>query len=48
MRFIDANVILRYVLDDHAELSPKAKRLIGECCTAFIIYIEICSFNHLH
>ena len=30
MRFIDANVILRYVLDDHVELSPKAKRLIGE------------------
>jgi predicted nucleic acid-binding protein len=30
MRFIDANVILRYVLDDHAELSPKAKKLIDE------------------
>ena len=30
MPFIDANVILRYVLDDHAELSPKAKKLIDE------------------
>jgi len=30
MHYIDANVILRYVLDDHAELSPKAKKLIGE------------------
>ena len=30
MLYIDANVILRYVLDDHAELSPKAKRLIDE------------------
>jgi predicted nucleic-acid-binding protein len=27
---IDANIILRYILEDHAELSPKAKRLIGE------------------
>ena len=30
MLLIDANIILRYVLDDHAELSPKAKRLIGD------------------
>jgi len=30
MHYIDANVVLRYVLDDHVELSPKAKRLIGE------------------
>ena len=30
MLYIDANIILRYVLDDHAELSPKAKRVIGE------------------
>ena len=30
MPFIDANVILRYVLNDHAELSPKAKKLIDE------------------
>jgi len=30
MLCIDANIILRYVLEDHAELSPKAKKLIGE------------------
>ena len=30
MRYIDANIILRYVLDDHPELSPKARRLIDE------------------
>ena len=30
MRFIDANVILRYILNDHAELSAKARKLIDE------------------
>ena len=30
MLYIDANIILRYVLDDHAELSPRAKKFIGE------------------
>ena len=30
MPCLDANIILRYVLDDHAELSPKAKIIIGE------------------
>jgi len=30
MHYIDANIILHYVLDDHAELSPLAKRLIDE------------------
>jgi len=30
MQYIDANIILRYLLDDHAELSPRAKRLIDE------------------
>ena len=33
MLCIDANIILRYVLEDHAELSPKAKKLIGENIT---------------
>ena len=28
MRKIDANLVLRYVLDDHEELSPKAKGII--------------------
>ena len=30
MPYIDANIILRYILNDHSELSPKAKKLIGE------------------
>jgi len=30
MIYIDANIILRYVLNDHSELSTKAKKLIGE------------------
>ena len=30
MHYIDANVILRYLLDDHAELSPQAKKLIND------------------
>jgi predicted nucleic-acid-binding protein len=30
MPYIDANIILRYILNDHAELSLKAKQLIGE------------------
>jgi predicted nucleic-acid-binding protein len=29
MQYIDANIILRYILEDHPELSPKAKELIG-------------------
>lgn len=28
MSVVDANVILRYILDDHAELSPKAAEII--------------------
>jgi len=30
MLYIDANIILRYILNDHAELSLKAKNLINE------------------
>jgi len=30
MLYIDANIILRYILNDHAELSSKAKDLINE------------------
>jgi len=30
MLYVDANIILRYILDDHAELSLKAKNLISE------------------
>jgi predicted nucleic-acid-binding protein len=30
MKKIDANVILRYILNDHAELSPKAREIIDK------------------
>ena len=30
MLYIDANIILRYILDDHVELSPTAREIIGE------------------
>jgi predicted nucleic acid-binding protein len=30
MPCIDANIILRYLLEDHAELSPRAKTLIDD------------------
>ena len=30
MSIIDANVILRYILDDHAELSPKAAEILEQ------------------
>jgi predicted nucleic-acid-binding protein len=30
MQKIDANIVLRYILNDHAELSPKAKEIIEQ------------------
>jgi predicted nucleic-acid-binding protein len=30
MQKVDANIILRYILNDHAELSPKAKEIIEQ------------------
>jgi predicted nucleic-acid-binding protein len=30
MQKIDANILLRYVMDDHAELSPKAREIIDQ------------------
>ena len=30
MLYVDANIILRYILNDHVELSPKAKEIIGK------------------
>lgn len=30
MSVVDANVVLRYLLDDHAELSPKAAEIIEQ------------------
>jgi hypothetical protein len=28
MSIVDANIVLRYLLDDHAELSPKAADIL--------------------
>ncbi|MCL2319006.1 MAG: PIN domain-containing protein [Treponema sp.] len=30
MLYVDANIILRYILNDHVELSPRAKKIIEE------------------
>ena len=30
MRLVDANIVLRYLLDDHAELSPKAAEILEQ------------------
>jgi predicted nucleic-acid-binding protein len=30
MSVVDANIILRYLLDDHAELSPKAAEILEQ------------------
>jgi predicted nucleic-acid-binding protein len=30
MSIVDANIVLRYVLDDHAELSPKAAEVLEQ------------------
>ena len=30
MCVVDANIVLRYVLDDHAELSPKAAKILEQ------------------
>lgn len=30
MSIVDANIILRYILDDHAELSPKAAEILEQ------------------
>ena len=30
MKIIDANIMLRYIMNDHAELSPKSKELIEQ------------------
>lgn len=42
MRLIDANVILRYLLNDHAEMSPKAKTVVmGGACTTVEVICEV-------
>lgn len=30
MKIVDANIVLRYLLNDHTELSPRAKRIIDD------------------
>ena len=30
MQIVDANIVLRYILEDHEELSPKARQIIDE------------------
>ena len=30
MSIVDANIVLRYLLDDHAELSPKAAEILEQ------------------
>jgi predicted nucleic-acid-binding protein len=30
MRIVDANIVLRYVLDDHVELSPRATKILEQ------------------
>ncbi|MEB3175898.1 MAG: PIN domain-containing protein [Cyanobacteriota bacterium] len=30
MRIVDANIVLRYILDDHAELSPTATEILEQ------------------
>ncbi|MCL2080756.1 MAG: PIN domain-containing protein [Oscillospiraceae bacterium] len=37
MRIADANVLLRYILDDHEELSSKARRIIDRN----VIYVPV-------
>jgi len=42
MRLIDANVILRYLLNDHEEMSQKAKTVImGGACTTVEVLAEV-------
>jgi len=42
MRLIDANVILRYLLNDHEALSPKAKEAVEQgACTTIEVLAEV-------
>jgi len=42
MSIVDANIILRYVLDDHVELSPKAAEILEEQQTATLTLEVAC------
>ncbi|MBE9061275.1 PIN domain-containing protein [cf. Phormidesmis sp. LEGE 11477] len=39
MNIVDANVVLRYLLDDHAELSPQAAEIIEQQTVALPIEV---------
>jgi predicted nucleic-acid-binding protein len=39
MSLVDANVVLRYLLDDHAELSPKAAEILE--CHSVTLPVEV-------
>lgn len=41
MAFVDANIILRYLLQDHKELTPKAERLIASAKAASLLITDI-------
>jgi predicted nucleic-acid-binding protein len=42
MSVVDANVILRYILDDHAELSPKAAEILEQQQTVTLMLEVAC------
>jgi predicted nucleic-acid-binding protein len=41
MSIVDANIILRYVLDDHTELSPKAAEILEQQQQTTILTLEV-------
>ena len=41
MRLIDTNIILRWLLGDHKELSPKAEKLIEDAETSTLLVTDI-------
>jgi len=41
MRLIDTNIILRWLLDDHKELSPKAEKLIEKAEPSTLLVTDI-------
>jgi predicted nucleic acid-binding protein len=41
MMFVDTNVLLRWLLGDHKELSPKAERIVQEAKPASLLVTDI-------
>ena len=53
MQIVDANIVLRYILGDHEELSAKAKKIVDENIAEVpievlseVVYI-LCGFYHI-